>query len=414
MRLRRLPLVLVLAAAAVAAFSGCSCGSRRIVGPLPPLSAVVLTPVSDTLIVGDARQLVAVAFDTNGVAVTGAAFDWRTDNPAVASVSRTGLVTSIGEGITRVIASAGGLADTSIVAVIVESGWYAQPSATTEDLAGVCFRPDGRSGWAVGAAGTIVHTTTAGASWAVQPGGTAVDLNDVWFVSDSTGFAVGQGGTVVRTRDGGRAWSRLLSVPASENLLGVCFADTAHGWVVGGSGTILKTANAGATWSRLNPTAFQLNSVSFADTTDGWAVGEGGVIVGTHDGGRSWYVVQPAVTGASLRAVRRVSATQAIALGAQGANPFTVATPDSLQWQLGNVGAANDMRGLHMVDDRVGYGVGSNGQGLVLKTENGGTSWSLQLSSSVQPLRDVWFVDRLRGWAVGAAGRIVHTSKGGL
>src|SRR5262249_56510320 len=113
-------------------------------------------------------------------------------------------------------------------------------------------------------------------------------------------------------------------------------------------------------------------------------------------------------------AVQRRSLTNALALGAQGARPFTVSTPDSLQWQLANVGASNDMHGLVMVDDAVGYGVGSNGQGLVLKTEDGGTSWSLQLSSSVQPLRDVWFVDRLRGWAVGSAGRIVHTSKGGL
>jgi len=91
-----------------------------------------------------------------------------------------------------------------------------------------------------------------------------------------------------------------------------------------------------------------------------------------------------------------------------------VTTPDSLQWQIGNVGAANDMRGLFMVDGSLGYGVGSNGQGVVLKTENGGASWSLQLSSSVQPLRDVWFVDALRGWAVGSAGRIVHTARGGL
>jgi photosystem II stability/assembly factor-like uncharacterized protein len=143
-------------------------------------------------------------------------------------------------------------------------------------------------------------------------------------------------------------------------------------------------------------------------------VGESGVIVGTHDGGRSWYVVQPAVTSASLRAVQRRSATFALALGGQGANPFTAATPDSLQWQLANVGAANDMRGLRMVDDLTGYGVGSNGQGIVLKTENGGAVWSLQISSSVEPLRDVWFVDSLRGWAVGAAGRIVHTAKGGL
>src|SRR5207237_4901791 len=127
---------------------------------------------------------------------------------------------------------------------------------------GVCFLPDGRTGWAVGTTGTIVHTTTAGASWASEVSSTTFDLSDVWFTTSVTGFAVGQGGTVLRTRSAGAAWTRLATVPAIENLLGVCFADTAHGWVVGGSGTILRTADAGETWTRLNPTGVQLNSVS--------------------------------------------------------------------------------------------------------------------------------------------------------
>ena len=180
------------------------------------------------------------------------------------------------------------------------------------------------------------------------------------------------------------------------------------------NGVILRTGDGGATWARLNPTAQQLNSVSFSDTTNGWAVGEGGVIVGTHDGGLSWYVVQPAVTAQAIKSVWRNSNTLAWAGGSQGVNPFTSATPDSLQWNLGNVGATNQVLGLVMVDDLTGYAVGTNGQGLILKTENGGGVWSPQVANSAQQLNDVWFVDSLRGWAVGAAGRIVHTSKGGL
>ena len=414
MHSRRLPLAALLVAVCIASFTGCNCGARRVVAPpLPPLSRVQITPKTDTLSVGDAHQFVATAVDTDSVAVAGAAFDWSSGDPNVVNVSATGLAQAVGEGVTHVIAAAGGKADTAIVAVIVQPGWYTQPSGTTNDLKGVFFQPDGRSGWAVGNAGTIVATQTAGASWAAVPSGSAFSLNGVWFSTAETGFIVGNGGTVLRTRNAGGSWSRLTSVPASENLFGVCFADSAHGWAVGGSGTILTTTDAGGSWTRANPTAQQLNAVSFSDTTDGWAVGEGGVIVGTHDSGRSWYVFQPSVTSQSLRTVQRLAARSAFAMGAQGAYPFTTSTPDSLQWNLGSVGAGNDMHSLHMVDALVGYAVGTNGSGLVLKTLDGGNVWSPQVSNTAQALTHVWFVDELRGWAVGDAGRILHTAKGG-
>ncbi|TMA23787.1 MAG: hypothetical protein E6J87_24825, partial [Deltaproteobacteria bacterium] len=295
MRRRHLALTAVIALACAAMFTGCNCGSKTVAPPLPPLSAVVLTPDLDTLAVGAQRQFVAVALDTDSVAVAGAAIDWTSGDPGVISVSSTGLVTAVGEGVTSLIASAGGRADTSLVAVFVQHGWYAQPSGTTNQLNGLFFQADGRSGWAVGDAGTIVHTGDAGTAWSAQTSATSFSLHGVWFTSDVTGFAVGNGGTVMRTRNAGASWTRLLNVNASENLHDVCFADSSHGWVVGTNGAIVRTADGGASWSKQNPTAAQLNSVSFSDTTNGWAVGEGGVIVGTHDGGRSWYVVQPGV-----------------------------------------------------------------------------------------------------------------------
>ena len=120
------------------------------------------------------------------------------------------------------------------------------------------------------------------------------------------------------------------------------------------------------------------------------------------------------VTAQALRAVWRLSNTRAIAGGVAGANPFTTSTVDSLQWSLGTLGAANQVEGLHMISDQAGYAVGTNGSGLILKTLDGGLNWFPQTSNSTQALNDVWFVDALRGWAVGVGGRIVHTSKGGL
>jgi photosystem II stability/assembly factor-like uncharacterized protein len=414
MRRRQLALAALAALVTASLLAASGCGTSVLVVPvLPPLSSVTLTPETDTLLVGEQRQFVAAAADTDSVAVPGATFSWSSSDVSVFQVSRTGRVTAMGEGIARLVAAAGGKADTAIVVVLYQAGWYQQASATANDLNGVFFQPDGRFGVAVGDAGTVVRTVDAGRSWFNEPSSTAFNLNDVWFTTAETGFAVGNGGTVMRTRNGGATWTRLTGVPAAENLMGVCFADTSRGWAVGANGVIVRTTNGGASWTRSNPTAQQLNSVSFSDALEGWAVGDGGVILGTHDGGASWYIVQPSLTALPLRSVWRSSATRAWAGGAQGANPFTVATPDSLQWVLGTFGALNHVNGLQLPDGVTGYAVGTNGQGLVLKTPDGGTSWLPQVSNTAQTLHDVWFVDSRRGWAVGATGRIIHTANGG-
>ena len=403
-----------LSALALVLASLAGCGKATAPVPLPPLSAVVLTPASDTLVVGQQRVFVAAALDTNGTAVSGASFTWTSSDEGVFTVNSQGRVTAVGEGLALLMAEAGGKSDTSAVFVYVQSGWYQQPSNTNSDLNGVAARADGRVVLAVGAGGTIVRSADAGASWATRASNTVFNLNDAWWVSSSVAYAVGNSGTVLRSSDAGLTWTRLTNIPTSQNLFGTWWIGTTHGWAVGSNGVILRTGDGGATWTSTNPTSSQLNSVSFADTSRGWAVSETGVIVGTRDGGRSWYLVQPAVTAQALRGVWRASDTAAWSVGQNGTVASTSATPDSLQWNLMNLGAANDLEALSVIAPATAYAVGSNGNGLVLKSLDGGATWNPQVSNSAQTLKDVWFVDAMRGWAVGAAGRIVHTSRGGL
>ncbi len=400
-------------AALLLAAAGCSSNTLAPPPPLPPLSRVEIAPVSDSLAVDGTRLFTATAYDTADIAVGGAGFAWSTTNAAVLTVSGTGLATARGEGVASVIAAAGGKSDTATVFVYTQPGWYAQASNTSRDLNGVFFQPDGRTGVAVGALGAVVRTTDAGETWTTVTSGTTNDLHDVWFTSSTTGWIAGDAGTVLRTGNGGASWSRVLNVGASENLRGVRFADASRGWFVGSGGVVVRTANGGTTWTRTHPTAATLNSVAFSDTSNGWAVGTGGVILGTHDGGRSWYVVQPAVTALALESVWRRSNTLAWGAGAAGARVSTQATADSLDWSAASFGASNDLRGIMFPTDAIGYAVGWNSGGIVLKTANGGATWSAQQSNSAQGLNAVFFVDALRGWAVGDAGRIVHTSKGG-
>ena len=81
------------------------------------IGSVVLTPQSDTVAVGDSIRYTAVARDSTGTVMLNRRFAWSTVNPAIATVDSTGTVKGVANGVTQVIASVGGRADTSDVRV---------------------------------------------------------------------------------------------------------------------------------------------------------------------------------------------------------------------------------------------------------------------------------------------------------
>ena len=409
------PLLLLLALASLAA--GCSKSAKTVV--VPPLSKVDLTPATDTLQIGQVHVLTGTAYDLSS-AVVSVPFDWTSTDPAVATVSTTGRVTGQSEGATLIIAAAGGLSDSTLVAVYPDTGWIAQTSNASENLYGVHFRPDGHNGWAVGSGGLILSTTDAGVTWSRQAP-SFFTLNAVWFWSDDDGCVAGNAGTILKSKrllDGTLSWTRADSVFAGENLYDVTFAnsDSLVGWAVGQNGIILRSINGGNRWEKqFIPGGQTLRGVSFSSTKDGWAVGDNGVIAGTHDRGVTWFVVQPSVTGGqNLKSVWRASELRAIAVGVVGVAPRTWAPPaDSIQWKLENAGASFQLAGV-CFGDSVAYAAGSSGGvGALLRSDDFGVTWMPQTPRSQYALNDVFFVDYQHGWAVGNSGVIRHTARGG-
>lgn len=391
------------------------CSTKTINGPVvvPPLSSLVIDVQVDTLGFGETKQFSVTAIDTGGVPVD-VNPTWRSTHTGVFTVSATGVVTAQGEGTATLIAEAGGQIDGATITVLPGGGWIVQTSTVSADLHAVHFRPDGRRGWAVGAGGRIVATQDAGFTWTQQTSQTIEDLNGVWFTTSSNGWAVGANGVVRKTVNGGATWTIVITGLSIENLNDVWFTHPDTGFVVGATGVVLRTVDGGATWTRRTPVAATLNSVSFAGTSDGWAVGNTGVIIGTHDAGASWFTLTPAVTSQNLNSVWRRSEPRAWAVGILGAAPRTVVGPDSTTWVLLNAGAAHQLQGVCFPDDMIGYAVGSDGVGTVLRSDDGGVTWQQQVSNAQFTLRDVFFVDPLRGWAVGDNGTIIHTGRGGL
>lgn len=411
---RRMIAMAALAALALVLLAGCD-DEPPTAPPVPdtPLASLTIAPATDTLSVGETLVFSVAALDTDSVAVVQPPVRWSSSNTGVASVSGAGVLSAHGIGTVNVIASYGGRADTAIIVVVPGPGWVALTTGVSDRLDGVCFLPDGRTGWVVGAAGLVLETDDGGYSWRLQRP-TTFDLNAVWS-NGSTVVAVGDGGTVIVRDVAGGAWTRPTSF-ATENLYGVHFVG-ATGWAVGSSGAVIRSVDGGVSWSRIVPTrtANTLRAVRFAGALEGWAVGDQGTVLGSHDGGLTWHSVTPTLTAQDLRGVSRATVAQAIAVGALGTVLRTVAGPDSVEWGLDAAPVAWDVEAVAnpAAAGPVGFAVGFDAGALVARTDDAGDSWERQVIANTLRLRDVFFLDERRGWVVGDQGRAYVTGTGG-
>jgi photosystem II stability/assembly factor-like uncharacterized protein len=142
-------------------------------------------------------------------------------------------------------------------------------------------------------------------------------------------------------------------------------------------------------------------------------VGENGVILGTRDAGETWTTVQPSVAVQPLRSVSRASVRHAVAVGDLGNAPYSVESGDSALWVVNNVGGTNNLRGVSFPTEDVGYAVGSNVNGVILRSIDGGLTWQSQTPNTASQLNAVFFINENRGWAVGNNGVILRTASGG-
>jgi photosystem II stability/assembly factor-like uncharacterized protein len=253
-------------------------------------------------------------------------------------------------------------------------------------------------------------------------------LNACDFVADRVGWAVGDRQVVLRTVTGGALWSRQRSqAPPAPTLLDVCFADRSRGWVVGEHGVVLATADSGATWSPHAPVAsVDWRAVCWAAGQTVLAAGsldglETSVLLRSADGGSGWTQIA-AVAGGRLEDVCFADGSRGWAVGSRAApygragarSPLVLSTADGGQsWQeipVAAVGldplAAVELYAVATAGAGdvwcAGRAVGAAGaRGLLLRSPDGGSTWTATASSTFTSFRDVCFSGRSRGWVVG-------------
>ena len=90
--------------------------------PPPPIASVTIVPESVEVVVRGSVQLTAAMWDASGSAVRGRAMIWASSDPAVGSVSTTGLVTALLRGSTTMTVTCEGRRATAVVVVFLPMG----------------------------------------------------------------------------------------------------------------------------------------------------------------------------------------------------------------------------------------------------------------------------------------------------
>ena len=180
------------------------------------------------------------------------------------------------------------------------------------------------SGFGFMSVSSFIKTTNGGTNWSERTGsGVIEDFSAGHMLDQNTGFAVGGCAHIAKTTNGGNSWSvyewNNWKDWTCTDIWGVHFATAQKGFAVADSGVVFSTANGGTTWSRkvIAGATDRLNDVFFVSATKGWIVGNNGRIFSTTDGGTTW-IPQPMITSNHLNSVFFLNENQGWAVGDNG------------------------------------------------------------------------------------------------
>ncbi|MEP7168588.1 MAG: YCF48-related protein [Bacteroidota bacterium] len=297
--------------------------------------------------------------------------------------------------------------------------WTQLVSGTTNQLEEIFFSsPD--TGFVVGEAGTILKTTD-GNNWSPLSVGSTKNLNDVFFLDTQNGFVVGDSGLFAKTIDGGNSWSvQFLSNVNEITLSSVCFTDAYTGFAGGAensvNGIIFKTSDGGLSWNITNTplSSFDIyyKRIIFPSADTGYALTRG-FCMKTIDAGDNWFLTDTFLFAngnmfSLLEDAYFFSPDTGYIVGWY--SPFTGYTNNGgLSWSDESLG---QWFSIDFPSQQTGYIVG---WGNLVKTTNGGATWNDITTSQIQnnSLYSMDFTDDNTGYACGGNGVIIKTVNGG-
>ena len=222
--------------------------------------------------------------------------------------------------------------------------------------------------------------------------------------------------------------------PTGNDILNVKFTDESTGWFVGNCGTIFKTTDGGKNWSpQLTDYTCDFTAVDAVDYNNIWVVGCGYStsdisndpsfkILNSTDGGKNWNLKLNGATFNCDSICRKFGYVEDVDF----IDPFTgfvvgdsgmvLKTIDGgSNWTLIQHDKKYQFKSVQFFDSLVGYISGGSGvitighypkyidfpyDGIIIKTTDGGTTWNTVFSDTIM-IYDIFFRNRQLGWAIG-------------
>lgn len=250
-----------------------------------PVSTVLVTPGTATLVVGGAQPMVASARDAKGAALTGRPVVWSSSDPSVATVSATGRVTAEAAGSATITATVDGEEGSATVTVVPVVGTVLINPARSNLLLGRALQ---LSASVRDEAGTVL--TGRAVTWSSSdPVVATVNASGV-----VTAVAIGNV-TIAASVDGVVGSATVRVVPLPPALTGVTVSPDAVSLVAGGARALTATAT--------QPSGAPAASVTFGTTLPSVAtVSPTGVITAVAAGTTTITVTATAAGNASFSA----------------------------------------------------------------------------------------------------------------
>lgn len=241
--------------------------------------------------------------------------------------------------------------------------------------------------------GFVLHTPNNGISWINQSFLTSRYFFDIFFLDSLKGWIATDQGFIYYTDDGGDTWINQV-MGLAKHAARIQFINNDYGWAACGGAIVGRTVNGGQYWQQLflpyppfHVDTVDLYDMSFVNSRKGWFCA-----------GRYPELINDTF----------------YFKGGQG---YIAASNDSgINWQLQKKDTIYDFFGIKFKDSLNGIVAGGNdstNNGAVMKTTNGGQTWSIVIiPTQSKYLRALEWVDN-HLWAVGRNGTIIHSSNNG-
>ncbi|CAM4335537.1 YCF48-related protein [Flavobacterium terrigena] len=267
----------------------------------------------------------------------------------------------------------------------------------------------------------LFSTTVFSQTFDIKPSGTSYILYDITIptgqnlVAYATGsqYTTNNNGVVIKTVDGGETWSTIYTL--NKGLTKIKFVSPTRGFLVGYDNTLLKTIDGGATWTNVTVQSdiYYYNQIDFFDANNGIlsAITNGDQLVSykTVDSGETWTPVTSTtnlqtmeIGYASENILYSVGYDQKISKSINAGNNWTTIKNGIPQMVYFSTSFKDDLNGVVSGED-----------GEILKTIDGGATWTQALSTSYENFYALKYYNNDKIITAGTDSNIYYSSDAG-